>query len=525
MQVRQQDMSRGESSDPGVILSFLHTNDTHGHLAQFRTLEHPEPVGGVARRATLVRRIRQEAAHVLLVDAGDVHQGCLMADAFQGAPDIELMNELGYVAMGLGNHDVEYGWETFLQRKEAARFPILCANLRYADSGQPVLKTHALVRKGDVTVAFTSFAGPDWQYIVESEKLPGMRIADPIETARRLIPELRAQADLVVVLGHQYLQDDYDLVNAVPGIDIVIGAHEHAKMATATRVGGALVVEAYQWGAYLGRLDVTVSAGKIVDYAYDLIPLTVEIPADPAIEARVGRLQAELRQLYPERFEQVGQAAIDISNENIRSQATPLGGLVCDVMRRTADADVAIMPALTVLNALFAGPLLVQDIHDALPYPNRIWTFRLIGEQVKQVLEQSAARNGTGSFMQVSGVRFRTIDGTPTDITIDGRPLDPRRTYTIATTEYQVKRSTEYRGLFAAARDLSQQGVTVKQALCAHIRACTPLEAPTVEVSDISETGRSKRKETKGKRENRTAAGARKRRLATAALLWLSRHV
>lgn len=471
--------SPGTTPGPDTVLTFLHTNDTHGHLAPFRMLEYPEPVGGMARRATVARRIRQQAAHVLLVDAGDVHQGCLMADAFQGEPDIELMNELGYVAMGLGNHDLDYGWETLLQRREGAFFPILCANLLYTDSGQPALNTYAIIEEGGVRVAFTSFAGPDWQYIVRPRDIPGMTFADPIETARTLIPKIQAQADLIVVLGHQYLQDDYALVNAVPGTDIIIGAHEHAIKMDAVQMGGALIVEAYQWGAHLGRLDVTVSGGKITSYAYDLIPLTADIPADPTIEARVGTLQAELRQRYPERFELVGRAAIDISNENIRSQETPLGNLVCDVIRQKANTQVAIIPALTILNALFAGPLTVQDIYDALPYPNNILILRLTGEQLQKILDQSASGSGTGNFVQVSGVRFRIIGGVATDVTIDGRPLNPQQTYTVATTDYQVRRSTEYKELFADARDLNEMDVTVKEALFEHIRAHSPIEART----------------------------------------------
>ncbi len=464
-------------SHPDVVLTLLHTNDTHGHLTPFRLLEYPDPVGGIARRATLVRQIRQQASHVLLIDAGDVHQGCLIADVFQGQPDIELMNELGYEAMGLGNHDMEYGWDTLMQRRAAAFFPILCANLVYADSGKPALNTHFIIQKGGLRIALTSFAGPDWPYIVNAENIPGLRIADPIETARTLIPQLQAQADLIVLLGHQYPRDDQALTQAVPGIHIVIGAHEHLKMTQAVQIGGALHVQAYQWGAYLGRLDVAVSQGRITSYAYNLIPLTADIPADPDIQARTGVLEAELRRLRPERFERIGEAAIDISNEDIRRRETPIGNLICDMIRQHTQSDIGIITSLTVLNALFAGPLIVQDIMDALPYPNNIVLLRLTGEQIQWMLNLSASSSGTGNFCQVSGVRFRVVGGAAADVTVDGQPLDRERIYTVATTHYQVRGATGYVALLSGALETRELDLTLRDVVIAYIRAHSPIRA------------------------------------------------
>jgi 2',3'-cyclic-nucleotide 2'-phosphodiesterase (5'-nucleotidase family) len=466
---------------PDTVLTFLHTNDTHGHLAPFRLLAYPDPVGGMSKRAGLVRQIRQQTDHVLLVDAGDVHQGCLMADAFRGEPDIELMNELGYVAMGLGNHDLDYGWESLYRRRDAALFPILCANLVNASTGRPMLDTYALVEQneGGIRIGFTSFAGPDWRHIVAPEQWRDVTLVDPVEAARELIPRIKREADLVVVLGHQYLKDDYTLVTSVPGIDVVIGAHEHAKLTTAVQRGGALIVEAYQWGAYLGRLDVVLSKGEVTSHNYDLIPLTVDVPSDPGIESRVDMLDSEMRRMRPGRFESIGSAAMDISDEGIRFHESELGNLVCDVLRQRAEVDLAVMPSLTVLNALFKGPLVIQDIYDALPYPNQIVHLRMTGKQIQNVLDRGASSVGAGSFIQVSGIRFRMVGGVAVDVTVGGVPLEWQREYLVASTDYQVKRSIDYRPLFAAAQDVNDIGVTVKEALIEYIRANSPIEAHT----------------------------------------------
>ena len=465
-----------QTTQARVMLTFLHTNDTHGHLAPFRLTGFSEPVGGIARRATLVRRIRAQVRHVLLVDAGDVLQGCLMADAFRGEPDIEFMNELGYVAMGLGNHDLDYGWDNLLQRKKEAFFPILCANLLHADDGRPALDEHLIVHEGGVRVAFTSFAGPDWRRIVNPRNIPGLVIADPAAIARELIPRLHAEADLVVVLGHQLLQDDLALLGKVPGIDVLIGGHEHARLDKAVQVGNALLVEAHQWGAYLGRLDVAVEGGKIVGYSYGLIPVTADIPADPTVEARVGELQSELRLKYPERFAVIGRAAEDIPNEGIRSRESPLGNLICDAVRHRTQAEAVFIASSCMLNSLFAGPLMVQDICDALPCEDEIVISRLKGELIQRVLDFSASASGGGGFSQVSGLRFTIIGGVAAAVTVGERPLDLRREYIVASTGYQVRRATGYAEILEGS-DWQGIGVTVRKALIEYIKANTPINA------------------------------------------------
>lgn len=464
---------------PDIVLTLLHTNDTHGRLAPFRLLDYPDPVGGMARRAALVRQIQQQVDHVLLVDAGDVHQGCLMADAFRGKPDIALMNEVGYVAMGLGNHDLDYGWESLLERRDDALFPILCANLMNAQTGEPMLDTYAVIQEGGVRIAFTSFAGPEWPHIVAPEHLQNVVLVDPIEAARELIPKIKQEADVVIVLGHQYLKNDYALANAVPGIGLIIGAHEHATLLPAVQIGKTPIVEAFQWGTYLGRLDVAISKGQLTGFTNDLIPLTVGVPSDPEIEARVSMLEREMRQLYPERFELVGTAAIDISDRNIRFQEAALGNLVCDIIRQRAGAEVAFMPSLTVLNALFKGPLVVQDIYDALPYPNEILRLRMTGEQIQRVLDLSASSGGTGNFVQVSGIRFRIAGGVAVDVMVEGVALDWQKQYLVASTDYYVKRAVDHQSLFAVVQDMEDIGVTVKGALIDYIRANSPVEAYT----------------------------------------------
>ncbi|MBU0494627.1 MAG: bifunctional metallophosphatase/5'-nucleotidase [Chloroflexi bacterium] len=468
-------MRRGWRPPPAaageIKLTILHTNDTHGHLDAFRIAEFPDPVGGVARRATLVAQIRQETPNVLLVDGGDVHQGILMADTFKGEPDIQFMNTLGYDVMGLGNHDLDWGWATLQARQSAARFPIVNANLVISDTGKPALTPYVIKEVAGLKIAFTSLAGPDFRTLVKPENISGLRFADPIATAQALVPELRQQADLVVVLGHEMVNDDQALAAAVPGIDVIIGGHEHIRLNEAVRVGDTVLVEAWQFGAFVGRLDLTVRGGQVVAANYRLIPVANSIAPDPAIAAEVQLLVVQLKEQKPERFAVLGEALVDITDTNVRRQEAAIGNFATDVMRAAAQADVALSTSSSFLNSIFKGPITVNDLTEAMPYQNSLVTVRLTGAQVQQVLTVSAQNIGKGNFCQVSGVRFTIAGDQVTDIQVGGAPLDAARLYLVATTNYQGGIAAGYKDIFAAGQGYTDTGQDVGQLIVDYIQS------------------------------------------------------
>ena len=460
-------------------LTILHTNDTHGHLDAFRIAEFPDPVGGIARRATLVNQIRKETPNVVLVDGGDVHQGILMADTFKGEPDVKFMNTIGYDVMGLGNHDLDWGWDTLQQRKAAAKFPIINANLVVTATGKPGLTPYVIKDIGGLKVAFTSFSGPDHQSLVKQENIPGMQFTHPITAAKTLIPELRKQADLVVVLGHELVNDDRALATEVPGIDLIIGAHEHARLDQPVKIGNTTMVEDWQFGAFLGRTDLTVRDGKIVDVKYQLIPVANSIQPDPAMDAEVKSLVAKLKETKPERFEVLGEAVSDITDVDLRKKEAAIGNFASDVMREAAKADIAFSTASSFLSSIFKGPITINDYMEAVPYKNSLVTVQLTGEQVKKVLEFSAKNIGKGAFSQVSGLSF-TINGDKVeDIKVGGAPLDEKKLYMVATTNYQGGVAAGYKAIFQAGQKYTDTGKDVNTLIMDYIKAKRQVSAKT----------------------------------------------
>ena len=251
-------------------LTILHTNDVHSRLDPFPSDAGSNAGrGGVAARAALIRRIRSEEEHVLLLDAGDIFQGTPYFNMFKGEPEIKAMSAMGYDAGVMGNHDFDAGINNFSDQMAAhGRFPIVMCN--YDFSGTPMQDRHIprlIIKKGGIRIGITG-VGIELDGLVPEQLCGGTRYLDPITHAAREAEFLKKQkkCDLVICLSHlgdQYKEDkvsDEILAQETGHIDLIIGGHTHrffdAPRTYVNKSGGKTVVNQVGWGGLrLGRLD------------------------------------------------------------------------------------------------------------------------------------------------------------------------------------------------------------------------------------------------------------------------------
>lgn len=300
-------------------ITFLSTNDLHGKSWPFDIPPDPaknypgiKDVGGAARRATVVRQIRSQArTPVMLVDCGDVFGWTALSQGFRGALDFEIMNRLGYDAMVIGNHEFEWQPHEFHRNWEASKFPWLCANVVYKDTGKLFADPYVIRDVGGVRVALFGLTNdliekqPDYY---KGAGALGVKWLPYTEAAAKLVPELRKKADIVVLLSHLGYREDVKLAQDVPGIDIILGAHSHSTILTPTMVkvgertaydrGAVPVVQAGEHGRYLGktrtvfRRDPESGRYTLMSCRGELVPLDASIPADPEIDGLIREWEA-----------------------------------------------------------------------------------------------------------------------------------------------------------------------------------------------------------------------------------------
>lgn len=238
----------------------------------------------MARRATVLKQERARNPNVLLLDAGDTLFGQPLADETQGKVIVDAMNLLGYAAMTLGESDLQLATVAVLrQRAGEARFPFLAANL----SGPVPVKPYALVAIGGREIGILGLANAD----VARLEVPGgtFTISDPVEAARRYVPELRAVTNVVIVLSHLGVDLDQRLAKEVPGITVIVGGHSRRFIQPPIMVGTTMIVQAGFNGEGLGLLRLQVdSEGNVTSFQGEVVMLSGGVPDDPEMRALIG---------------------------------------------------------------------------------------------------------------------------------------------------------------------------------------------------------------------------------------------
>lgn len=260
-------------SDISPAVTILYTNDTHARLDPFPSNAREfAGLGGIAQRASLVKKIRSQNKNVLLLDAGDVFQGTPWFDVYGGSVDLKLMTEMNYDAMAIGNHEFDRGPDGFAEAARKAGFPILASNYFVRETPLNPFVQRQLVREIDGFRIGIFGLGIRLQGVVDRGLYGDVRYFDPIQVSQRMVQSLRIHnhCDYVICLSHLGYSynddkiDDLKLAKQVEGIDLIIGGHTHTFLDAPVSVENSsgsktVITQMGHSGIRLGRVDVSLS--------------------------------------------------------------------------------------------------------------------------------------------------------------------------------------------------------------------------------------------------------------------------
>lgn len=239
-------------------LVILHTNDTHSQIDAYKS--KGKASGGVLARMEYLKSVRDTAANTLLLDAGDFSQGSPYFNVFKGYAEIELMNQLGYDVVTLGNHEFDFGCKALGKRLQKADFQVVCANYQFQDKRlQKLVKPYVIVEKGGCRIGVFGLT-VDLTGLVFPTTLSEVTYFSPIEKAREVVQILRNEqkCDVVICLSHlgfdTEVVSDQMLAEQVPGIDLIVGGHTHTLLSEPVKVGGTLILQTGSKGRSVGRM-------------------------------------------------------------------------------------------------------------------------------------------------------------------------------------------------------------------------------------------------------------------------------
>ena len=367
---------------PETPLAYAHTMVDYVPLA----MEYGK-LGGLDHTATLIKAIRAERGEdkVLLLDGGDTWQGSYTSLKTNGSDMVSAMKRLNPDAM-VGHWEFTFGQDRVEELIEEMGYPFLGGNVFDTEWDEPVFDSTAYFEKGGVNVAvigqhfpYTPIANP--RHMVEGWSF-GIRpdvIQDNVNAARD------NGAEIVVLLSHNGFDVDQKLARQINGIDVILTGHTHDAIPEAIKINNTLLLSSGSHGKYLGRVDLKVEGGKVVDASSTLIPVFADIvPPDPDMAAHI----AELRAPYEQECNRViGKA------ETLLYRRGNFNGswddVICDAIMSERDTEIALSPGFRWGTTLLPGQdITIDDLYTqtSMNYPE-VYRSEMTGQMLKDVLE------------------------------------------------------------------------------------------------------------------------------------------
>jgi 2',3'-cyclic-nucleotide 2'-phosphodiesterase (5'-nucleotidase family) len=430
-----------------VTIRFVQTNDID-------RMSPEKGRGGFARLATVVKEERAKG-NAFFIHAGDTLSPSLLSGFDKGAHVIDILNRIGVDAMAPGNHEFDLGPDVFRARMAEAKFDVLATNILDGNGLPANTKPEKIVDVQGIKIGFFGLTTEDTP-IASS---PGdIKFRSTIDTGRAKAKELREKgADIVVAIAHTPLEVDMILARSA-GVDVIIGGHDEHLLAFYD--GKVTLTESESQGNYVvitelavtkatkdGKTSVTWSPNfRIVDSA--------TVKPDPEIEAVVKGYEDKLSKELDVEIG-VTETPLDSRRATVRGGEAAMGNLVADAMKAAVGADVAITNGggLRADKQYQAGQKLTRrDILSEMPFGNTTVLLELTGDKLKAALENgvSQVRELGGRFPQVSGLTVEVdlkepVGSRVKSVKVNGEPLDPARTYKVATNDFMARGGDGYR--------------------------------------------------------------------------------
>lgn len=412
----------------------------HGDEAEMTT------AGGVARIASAIEEIRKEhPGRVLFMDAGDTIQGSAAAAWTEGRAVVPPVNALG-LDLGIpGNWEVVYGAEALRQRTGQYRHPTIAANIRDAETGERLFPPYLVKELNGVRIGVIGFTDPDVPQRQPPSYSKGLTF-DGAEVLQPLIDEIRhkEKVDVVVLLTHIGLPKSIGLAEHLKGVDILLSGDTHERTYEPIVRGETWVVEPGSFGSFLGRLDLTVREGKVVDRRWELIELRADrFPEDPQVKRVVDETLTPLR---PRLERIIGKTEVPLMRYNVVE--TSLDLVLSDALREAAGADIGLSNGFRFAPPKLAGPIRESDLWDWYPITTKLKVGKVTGKQLREFWERelehvfaSDPEKLFGGWVpRLSGMTLRFVAHAPMgervrEIRVHGEPLEDDRVYSVVACE------------------------------------------------------------------------------------------
>ena len=376
-------------------LTLLQINDTHAYLESHQELfwdgENPiyKEVGGYARIATLVKKIKSEKKNqVLVLDNGDTIHGTFQAVNSKGKAMVPVLNKMGIEGM-TAHWEFGYGPEVFMKITEELKYPMLAINA-YDEKTDELLFDPYLIKEyeglkvGIIGIAATIIdkVMPDWfsegiYFTLGKEELP------------YYIDKLRNERDvnLVVVLSHLGFPQETKLAEEIDGIDVLLSGHTHNRVHKPALINDTIIIQSGCHGSFVGKLDLKIDNSKVVDFNHQLVTIEKNIKEDEEVKKEIEKIMKPHR----ERLNEVLGYTDTALHRNFVMEST-MDNFLLDSLLDLTGAEMAFSNGWRYGAPIVPGPITRNDLWNIIPVNPPVSTVKLTGKELWDMMEVNLER-------------------------------------------------------------------------------------------------------------------------------------
>ncbi len=429
-------------------LTVLQLNDSHSYCDLHQEMFWQggqavyRPAGGYARIATIVKEIRAgNQGRTLFCDCGDTLQGTHPAQKTQGEALVPILNSLGLDAM-TAHWEFAYGPEALKQRSVELNYPILAINVFDKATRELFFPAYSVKEIGGLRVGLVGIASN----IVDKTMPPffstGLQFTLGREELPSMIDVLRTKenVDLVVLISHLGFPQDMKLMSEVKGVDVCLSGHTHNRLYKPVLQGETLVIQSGCHGSFLGRLDLEIDGGRVVDYRHQLIEVEAGIEPDPEVDDLVHQALAPYQE---ELSTVVGKTATALNRGTMLE--TTMDNFLLKALRESTGAQLAFSNGWRYCAPVIPGEITMNDLYNMIPMNPPVSTVELLGEEVIAMLEENLERTfacdpyeqmggyvkrclGLNAFVKIENPHGQRVQ----QVFVGNEPLQPGRCYPAA---------------------------------------------------------------------------------------------
>ncbi|GAA0788228.1 bifunctional metallophosphatase/5'-nucleotidase [Hathewaya limosa] len=428
-------------------LTIVQLNDAHGHILPHKEVFFEakgikvKEAGGYSRIKTVIDGIKKESPNTLFLDCGDTFHGTFITTQTQGNAIIPVLNAMGIDAM-TAHWDFAYTPSHLRELANRLNYPVLSANTYVYDKNKRLFDPYCIKNINGLKIGIIGMA---CEHVVQGfpkKFSQGIYMSPEYEELPKIVSELRnkEKVDFIILLSHLGMPTDYKILQTVEGVDVCISGHTHNRLNSPIRIGNSILIQSGCHGSFLGRLDLEIINGKVVDFKHELITVNDKVEKNKEIE----NIVTQIFEPYEEELNNIVGETKTLLSRHLALESTMDNFLLKSISHATGN-KICFSHGWRYGAPIAPGKITLNDLYNIVPMNPKIINVQMKGYEILELLETKLNKTyninpfgQTGGYVQRAiGIKAYVKIENPKmhriqKLFIENEELDAQKTYNVS---------------------------------------------------------------------------------------------